>query len=223
MEESKEKYIAENKKLKQRINQLESFLEVSKKSAHMINDKLTTILGAAEVVWEGLDKKDFYCTQQIQTIIRSVDRVKMHTDDIEETIRSAYPLWDSHVKKINVSQDAPRILLAEDDRDNRNILNIMVERLGYNVELAANGDEALEIFEKFKFDLVITDIKMPKRDGLEVLKAVKKKKATIPVILITGFDRARPMKAAQNYKNVFFLRKPFRQKALHQILEEIFE
>ncbi|MDE3119493.1 MAG: response regulator, partial [Nitrospirota bacterium] len=63
-----------------------------------------------------------------------------------------------------------KILIVDDEQSMRDVLSIMLKRAGYGVTVAADGEEAVAQLGKDIFDLVITDLKMPKVGGLEVLK-----------------------------------------------------
>ncbi len=216
---------AEIVKLRKHLHQLEDRLSGNLNLGHEINDKLAIILGAAEHLWEGIDKKDFYLTQNIRSIITAVDRIKQLNEEVEKTVLSALPPskrngseWlkdepDAHAGQVN-------ILLADDDKDIRMILGSFIDSYGYNVMCASDGSKALEIFKSSKVDLVITDVKMPNLDGIKFLKEIKKSKKNIPVILITGFDKRVPMKLAEDDEEVFFLRKPFKQKLLREVVDK---
>ncbi|HRT62572.1 MAG TPA: response regulator, partial [Syntrophales bacterium] len=66
------------------------------------------------------------------------------------------------------------VLVVDDDRGMREVLEIMLTREGYQVASAPGGREALSICRKNKFDVVITDLKMPRVDGIDVLKGIRK-------------------------------------------------
>ena len=66
-----------------------------------------------------------------------------------------------------------KILVVDDEQSLREVLSIMLKRAGYAVTSATDGEEAIELLHREIFDLVITDLRMPKIDGMEVLKAVK--------------------------------------------------
>ncbi len=82
----------------------------------------------------------------------------------------------------------PRILIVDDDETNRVLLTAKLERVGYEVEQAVNGLQALEKTSAFHPDLILMDIMMPVMDGYEVLRRLKSGESTryIPVVLITG-------------------------------------
>jgi CheY-like chemotaxis protein len=63
----------------------------------------------------------------------------------------------------------------------------VLEELGHRISTASNGADALEQFASSKFDLVVTDYKMPRMDGLELIRALRKTSPGLPVILISGF------------------------------------
>jgi predicted ATPase/signal transduction histidine kinase/CheY-like chemotaxis protein/tRNA A-37 threonylcarbamoyl transferase component Bud32 len=70
-----------------------------------------------------------------------------------------------------------RLLIVDDNKVNRLTINRMLQRAGYQCELANNGQEAVDMFEKSNFDLILMDIRMPIMDGLEATKAIRKKEA----------------------------------------------
>ncbi|MBT8407026.1 MAG: response regulator [Deltaproteobacteria bacterium] len=84
---------------------------------------------------------------------------------------------------------ADKILVADDEKEIRRLLDDFLKVEGYEVVLAADGEQALELAETEDPQAIILDIKMPKMDGNEVCKRLKENEQTrfIPVIIITGF------------------------------------
>lgn len=78
-----------------------------------------------------------------------------------------------------------KILIAEDENAIAKALQLKLEHLGFNVELASNGEEALEALKKTKFDLMLLDIMMPKVDGFGVLAGLKSLNYK-PIVLISS-------------------------------------
>jgi DNA-binding response OmpR family regulator len=78
-----------------------------------------------------------------------------------------------------------KILIAEDENAIAKALQLKLEHLGFNVELAGNGEEALEALKKTKFDLMLLDIMMPKVDGFGVLAGLKNLNYK-PIVLISS-------------------------------------
>lgn len=81
-----------------------------------------------------------------------------------------------------------KILIVDDDPHIRTLYKEELIDEGYEVVLANSGKEALELFEKESFDLVTLDILMPGMDGIEVLRKMKEKNPTLPVIMSTAYD-----------------------------------
>lgn len=79
-----------------------------------------------------------------------------------------------------------RILVIDDEKSIRNSLKEVLEYEKYEVDLATEGREGIEMFEKNQYDVVLCDIKMPKMDGIEVLEEIFKQATDIPVIMISG-------------------------------------
>ncbi len=102
-----------------------------------------------------------------------------------------------------------RILVVDDDQGMREFLEIMLTREGYKVKAASGGKEALSLCGKKKFDLVITDLKMPKIDGIDLLKAIKEISPETMVILITGYASGETAVAAMKEGAFDYLEKNF--------------
>ena len=79
------------------------------------------------------------------------------------------------------------ILLVDDNKLGLSARRSVLEELGHRIATASNGAEALEQFTAREFDLVVTDYKMPRMDGLELIKGIRKTSPDLPVILISGF------------------------------------
>jgi two-component system, OmpR family, response regulator len=87
----------------------------------------------------------------------------------------------------NVPDAAPTILLVDDEDSVRTILAFPLERDGYTVVQAADGEEALRLFDTTQVDLVVLDIMLPKLDGLEVCKRLRTA-SNVPIIMLTARD-----------------------------------
>jgi len=101
------------------------------------------------------------------------------------------------------------ILLIDDVKALRDAFSRMLLRAGYEVRVAASGGEAIEIFDKEKFDIVFTDLGMPEMSGWEVAKYVKEKNPKVPVILITGWGAQLDDQNAKESGVDRILAKPF--------------
>jgi CheY-like chemotaxis protein len=91
------------------------------------------------------------------------------------------------VRKISHTHTPGNILLVDDNKLGLCARKCVLEELGHTIATAANGVDALELLANQKFDLVVTDYKMPRMDGLELIAGLRKTQPALPVILISGF------------------------------------
>ena len=116
-----------------------------------------------------------------------------------------------------------RILVVDDDRGMQDMLDIMLSRAGYQVATADDGAAALEIIRKKKFDLVITDLKMPRVDGIELLRGVKEAAPETAVILLTAFASGETALAAMREGAYDYVEKNFNVDDLLTIVRDALE
>jgi DNA-binding NtrC family response regulator len=112
---------------------------------------------------------------------------------------------------------SPRIVVADDEPNLRRVLSAILTRDGYSVSQAADGGEALELINE-DIDVVVTDLKMPKVDGMQVLKTVSEEFPQIPVIMITAFGSVDNAVAAVKAGAFDYIEKPFEQEQIRQII-----
>jgi CheY-like chemotaxis protein len=106
------------------------------------------------------------------------------------------------------------ILVAEDHLDSRDAMRALLEAFGYEVEVAANGREAVEFARAVRPDLILMDMMMPELDGFEATRILRQDSVTdnIPIIAVTAMEGARQL-ALQAGANDF-VRKPIDTRAL---------
>lgn len=80
-----------------------------------------------------------------------------------------------------------RILLVDDNRDGLVVRRSLLEELGYRVEISGNAEDALRLFTATPFDVVVTDYKMPRMNGAELIEKIRKVDPHARVILLSGF------------------------------------
>jgi two-component system response regulator PilR (NtrC family) len=102
-----------------------------------------------------------------------------------------------------------RVLVVDDDKGMREVLEIMLSKEGYQVTSAPGGREALSICQKSKFDVVITDLKMPRVDGIDVLKGIKESSPETMVVLVTAYASGETAVAAMREGAYDYLEKNF--------------
>lgn len=117
-----------------------------------------------------------------------------------------------------------RALVADDTMCLRHILHHMLRDFGFDeVEEAADGMHALKLIKAHPFDLVITDLNMPKLDGIALLKQIRGNPFTadLPVLMVTSAADREHLTSAMNAHVSGFLAKPFNQATLEKQLNRI--
>ena len=109
-----------------------------------------------------------------------------------------------------------KILVIDDEETVRKVLKIHLVKGGYDVKEAADGEEAIEQLKRNNFDLLICDVMMPKKDGWEVLRAVRSHPRTkdIPVIFLTAKDQDTDMFKGYELGANYYMTKPFTKSQL---------
>lgn len=117
----------------------------------------------------------------------------------------------------------PTVLVLEDDRDTLAKLKRVLEKEGFAVITADNGEDGIRVLEHDKIDVVLADIKMPKKDGLQVLSAVKELHPDVEVIVLTGYGDENIAAKAMREGAVNFLKKPIDIDLMISAVEKAFE
>ncbi|OGP35025.1 MAG: Fis family transcriptional regulator [Deltaproteobacteria bacterium GWC2_65_14] len=107
-----------------------------------------------------------------------------------------------------------RILFIDDDRGGREMALFNLRKAGYKVTAASDGQEGLSLFSSEKFDLVITDVKMPGISGIEVLRRIREQDSDVPVLVITAFGNVETAVEAMKEGAYDFIGKPFNKDQL---------
>ena len=115
------------------------------------------------------------------------------------------------------------ILLVDDEPDIRDVLSLSLSDMGYHVYEAENGDEALRIFKDMQPSMVMTDIKMPGMDGIELLKKIKHENPETEVIMITGHGDMDLAIRSLKFEATDFITKPINVDALELALQRVRE
>lgn len=116
-----------------------------------------------------------------------------------------------------------RILIIEDEKSLREVLRILLEEEGFEITAAANGLEGIDYLQNDIFDLVVTDIKMPKADGFEVLRKVKELSPSTIVIMITAFGTTEATIEAMKLGAYDYIHKPFKIDEIRLIIQKALE
>jgi CheY-like chemotaxis protein len=120
-----------------------------------------------------------------------------------------------------VSADKKLVLVVDDDEGVRELMQFLVTREGFRVELAGDGEEALRRVEALSPDLILLDLMLPRYGGFELLRQLQASGlARIPIIVVTGryTDRTTAEMIRQESNVVEFLEKPVKPQVLSQAL-----
>jgi excisionase family DNA binding protein len=107
-------------------------------------------------------------------------------------------------------QGRARVLVVDDEASIRDLLSKTLALAEYDVDTAADASTALGRVRAAEYDLLIADLRMPGMDGLTLIRQVKRIRAELPVIIITGFSTESSAIEAVNLGVAGYLRKPFR-------------
>lgn len=119
-------------------------------------------------------------------------------------------------------REGKHILIVDDEPSMRLALSESLESCGYFVDTAVDGVDALKKFEQRTWDLVITDIRMPKISGLDVLREIRRRASETPVILITAYGTVNTAVEAMKEGATDFIMKPFSLEDLEGAVKKIF-
>src|SRR5262245_61229432 len=113
---------------------------------------------------------------------------------------------------------AARVLVVDDEKSMRDLLTITLEKAGHDVMAADGGDAAIEAIRKESFEAIITDLRMPKVDGLQVLRAARDLSPETAVIVVTAVATTETAVEAMKLGAYDYITKPFKLDEVHLIL-----
>ncbi len=114
------------------------------------------------------------------------------------------------------------ILIVEDRDSMSDMLAETLKSEGYRTVIARDGLEGIKKIREERIDLVLTDLKLPKKDGIEVLKAAKEENKLIPVIVMTAYGSVETAVLAMKEGAFDFITKPFDENELLNVIEKGF-
>ena len=114
-----------------------------------------------------------------------------------------------------------KILVVDDDQAHRQMLETILNKEGYDINQAEDGDEAIQLVEKQFFDLILMDIRMKRVDGISALKAIKKISPFIPVVIMTAFSEVKTAVEALKSGAWDYLTKPVDGDEVIILIEKI--
>ncbi|WP_374079117.1 response regulator [Bdellovibrio bacteriovorus] len=113
-----------------------------------------------------------------------------------------------------------RLLIIDDESELREVLMALLEESAAEIQQAANGLEGIDLLKTQRFDAVLSDEKMPKKSGLEVLKWMRENGLNIPFIIHTGYGQKEMVLEAQRLGVYAFIDKPWDERSLISTVEK---
>jgi DNA-binding NtrC family response regulator len=113
-----------------------------------------------------------------------------------------------------------RVLVVDDEQNSREGLSKILIKEGYTVSTAENGKKALAEAESHAFDLIITDLRMPEMDGIEVLEKLRKRNKEIGVVIVTAYGEVNSYLKAMNLGAFEYLNKPIHLEELRRVINK---
>jgi two-component system, OmpR family, response regulator len=114
-----------------------------------------------------------------------------------------------------------KALVVDDTKNIRLLLTTCLETMNYEVLSAANGEDALKLFQSNDFDIALIDIKMPEISGTEVLRRIRSLGIQVPVVIMTAFGTVKNAVECTKLGAVAYLQKPFTADKIRFVLNEI--
>jgi DNA-binding response OmpR family regulator len=114
-----------------------------------------------------------------------------------------------------------RILVVDDERNIRKTLRLVLEAVGYQVDAASDGEEALDKIKEQHYDIAFVDLHMPRLGGLELLRLMRGLSEETAVVILTAYGSVARAVEAMKLGAVDFLEKPFDPKTIRLLAEEI--
>ena len=121
---------------------------------------------------------------------------------------------------MNSSTKKHTLLICDDEEGLRESFKLILADT-YNLRFANNGLQAIDLLKTFTPDVLLLDIKMPKINGLEVLKQIKKLKPKLPVIIVTGYQSVETAQEALRNGASDYIPKPFESKQILKAVAQV--
>ncbi|MFC1749015.1 response regulator [Pseudomonadota bacterium] len=200
-------------------------IEIAEEIRHYgIHKELQIILIAHPGDWIGKKFQDVEIDACISKPIKKKDLMLSLLKVIGEHVESNL---DRKPKKFIFDKNIPQleILVAEDNEVNQQVAQLALTRLGHKMKLANNGREALKLWRKRKFDMILMDIQMPEMDGFAATRSIRRDEAEgvhIPIIAATAHAMASDKERCINSGMDDYLTKPINLEELQQTIERVY-
>lgn len=113
------------------------------------------------------------------------------------------------------------ILVVDDSQELTTVIADFLEMFGYSVSTAGDGVDALDQLDTRNTNIIVSDINMPRMDGLSLMTEVKRRYPDLPVVIITGFSVSEARKIAIEQGADAFVAKPFHLRELKEVIDSV--
>ncbi|AHC16392.1 response regulator [Salinispira pacifica] len=113
------------------------------------------------------------------------------------------------------------ILLAEDEAINRLYIRNLIRKKGWSVHEAADGEQALKALENERFDLILLDLGLPKKDGYEIAKSVQEHGLDVKILAVTGYDYPEDRKKIREAGMHGLIPKPIQEHFFYEEIQRV--
>jgi len=116
-----------------------------------------------------------------------------------------------------------KILIVDDDVDICHFFQKILTEMGYEVNTASGARESLTVIRRDPPDVLFLDVKMPKMDGLECLRRIRKIKRKLPIVMITGYGDLKSAQEAMRLGADEYISKPFDLEEIRRLISELLD
>jgi CheY-like chemotaxis protein len=194
---------------------------------HDLTNELAKVDGYLEMLKSSLGREHDLVLKIEKANREAFEILKIFKKNIEADSFSEIDSNPSQVQPVQKTMESSRcrVLIVDDEEDLRDLLEHILKSFGFDVKTASNGKMALDLFQEFQFDLVVSDIKMPHMDGLTFLEKLRKLEGIIQpkfFFITGGMDVDSATKRFMEENTNGFLAKPFRPVHIYEKISQIF-
>ncbi len=195
---------------------------IAERIAREIQNPINAILNDVYLMLQEYIGHDSNTIAKLKDIEHNVDRVK---EVVNAITGEGKPISEAPVRPEDPVLKGKRILVADDDDAIRLTMSDILSKDGCIVDVASDGEEAVAMLDKQPYDLLLSDIKMPKLDGYQIYSHVREKLPNLPVILMTafGYDPNHSIVQARQKGLEVVLFKPFKVTVLRNAIRKAIE